>query len=159
MKEGKVVITYGTFDLFHIGHLNILKRAKELGDYLVVAVSTDEFNEVKGKRSFFSFEDRSRIVASCRYVDEVIPECDWSQKEKDIDQHNVSVFVMGEDWIGKFDHLSSRCSVQYLQRTPGISSSQVRMLSGAAINNTLIQDLRSAAKMLGGIVERFENLQ
>lgn len=160
MKDNKrVVLTYGTFDLFHVGHLNILQRARELGDHLIVAVSTDEFNAIKGKKSFFSYEDRSRIVAACRYVDEVIPERNWEQKQEDIRQHSVDVFVMGDDWKGKFDHLSAFCQVHYLDRTPGISSTQVRLLSGASFTSTLVADLKSANQLLAGVVARFEDLR
>ncbi len=160
MKNKKnVVLTYGTFDLFHIGHINILERARALGDYLIVAVSTDEFNAIKGKKSFFNFEDRRRIVEACRFVDLVIPEENWEQKEVDIKRHNVSTFVMGDDWVGKFDFLKPFCKVHYLTRTPGISSTQVRMLSGAILNNTLIQDLKNASQILNGVVSRFEDLR
>lgn len=124
-KYGKKrVITYGTFDLFHIGHLNILERAKQLGDYLIVAVSTDEFNEIKGKKSFISFSDRKRIIESLRCVDEVIAEESWDQKERDIDRLSIDIFVMGDDWEGKFDHLP--CKVTYFPRTPDISTSKIR---------------------------------
>src|SRR5574343_983603 len=119
MTKKRVVLTYGTFDLFHVGHLNILERARALGDELVVAVSTDEFNAVKGKKSFFSYEDRARIVAGCRHVDRVIPEQDWAQKREDIRSNGVDVFVMGDDWRGKFDELRDLCEVVYLERTPG----------------------------------------
>ena len=123
----KVVITYGTFDLFHIGHLNILKRAKELGDYLIVAVSTDTFNQqMKNKFTVISYEDRKEILESIKYVDLVIPETNWDQKVKDIVENNVDVFVMGHDWEGKFDFLSEHCEVVYLPRTEAISSSELK---------------------------------
>lgn len=122
----KRVITYGTFDLFHYGHLRILERAKELGDYLVVAVSTDEFNRIKGKTCVYSYEHRARIVAAIRYVDEVIPERTWEQKLDDIREHNIDVFVMGDDWKGRFDDLSSICEVIYLPRTENISTTGIR---------------------------------
>ena len=122
----KKVITYGTFDLFHIGHLNILKRAKELGDYLIVAVSSDEFNAVKGKKCKISAEDRMEIVKAIRYVDEVIPEVCWDQKRKDIIDNDVDIFVMGDDWKGKFDDLGDICQVVYLPRTEGISTTQLK---------------------------------
>ncbi|NPA32504.1 MAG: glycerol-3-phosphate cytidylyltransferase [Aquificae bacterium] len=125
-KNGKVVITYGTFDLFHIGHLNLLRRAKELGDYLIVGVSTDEFNEIKGKKSVFPYEHRAKIVESIKYVDLVIPERNWEQKVHDIKKYNVDVFVIGDDWKGKFDYLKEYCEVVYLPRTEGISTTELK---------------------------------
>ncbi len=122
----KKVITYGTFDLFHIGHLNILKRAKELGDYLIVAVSSDDFNAIKGKKCQIPDKDRMEIVRAIRYVDEVIPETSWDQKIKDIQDNDVDVFVMGDDWKGKFDFLKPYCEVVYLPRTEGISTTQLK---------------------------------
>lgn len=120
------VITYGTFDILHIGHINLLKRAKELGDYLIVAVSTDEFNLKKGKYSFFNFADRKKILESLKFVDEVIPEISWDQKIKDVLKYNVDVFTIGDDWLGKFDFLKEYCEVIYLKRTKGISSSELK---------------------------------
>ena len=122
----KKVITYGTFDLLHVGHVNLLKRAKEMGDYLVVAISSDEFNELKGKKFHFSFEDRKTILESIKYVDEVIAEHTWEQKTEDVKNHDIDVFVIGDDWEGKFDFLSSRCDVVYLSRTPNISSTMIK---------------------------------
>lgn len=122
----KKVITYGTFDLFHYGHLEILRRSRELGDYLIVAVSTDEFNlNAKSKRCVYPYEERAAIVSAIRYVDEVIPESSWDQKKHDIQRLNVDVFVMGNDWEGRFDCLQEVCEVVYLPRTPGISSTEV----------------------------------
>lgn len=122
----KKVITYGTFDLFHIGHLNILKRAKALGDYLIVAVSTDEFNAIKGKTCAIPFEQRKAIVEAIKYVDEVIPENNWEQKIDDITKHKVDIFVMGDDWNGKFDFLKEYCEVVYLPRTLDISTTEIK---------------------------------
>lgn len=123
----KKVITYGTFDLFHIGHLNILKRAKELGDYLIVAVSSDRFNLVeKNKVCQISDVDRMEIVKAIRYVDEVILEDSWDQKVQDVQKYDVDTFVMGDDWLGKFDHLNAYCEVVYLPRTEGISTTQLK---------------------------------
>jgi glycerol-3-phosphate cytidylyltransferase len=124
-------ITYGTYDMFHVGHVNLFRRIKERCDYLIVAVSSDEFNAVKGKKSIMSFEDRSLLVRSCRYVDEVIAENGWEQKEDDISRHDVELFVMGGDWEGRFDHLARLCSVLYLPRTDGISSSQLKEIVAA----------------------------
>lgn len=122
----KKVITYGTFDLFHIGHLNILRRSKALGDYLVVAVSTDEFNALKGKKCTYPYEQRAEIVKAIKYVDEVIPENNWEQKADDIRNNNIDVFVMGDDWTGKFDFLKEHCEVVYLTRTEGISTTEIK---------------------------------
>ena len=124
----KKVITYGTFDLFHVGHLNILRRAKELGDYLVVAVSSDAFNEIKGKKCVIPDYERMAIVEAIKYVDEVIPENDWEQKVRDVQEHDIDVFVMGDDWEGKFDFLSEYCDVVYLPRTEGISTTQLKTI-------------------------------
>ena len=122
----KKVITYGTFDLFHYGHLRILERAKSQGDYLIAAVSTDEFNHIKGKKCIYPYEHRSKIVEAIKYVDEVIPENSWGQKADDIKNHNVDVFVMGSDWNGKFDELAELCEIVYLERTPEISSTGIK---------------------------------
>ncbi len=122
----KKVITYGTFDLLHIGHINILRRAKELGDYLIVAISTDEFNALKGKKAYYPYEQRKAILEAIRYVDEVIPEYSWEQKVDDVINHNVDVFVMGDDWEGKFDFLKDYCDVVYLPRTVGISTTKIK---------------------------------
>jgi glycerol-3-phosphate cytidylyltransferase len=125
-NDKKIVITYGTFDMFHIGHLNLLKRAKELGDYLIVAVSTDEFNELKGKKTLFPYEHRAEIVKNIKYVDLVIPETCWEQKIEDVKKYSVDIFVIGEDWKGKFDFLKEYCEVVYLPRTKGISTTELK---------------------------------
>lgn len=122
----KTVITYGTFDLFHIGHVNLLKRAKSLGDRLIVGVSTDEFNQSKGKTTLVPYAHRAAILESCRYVDLVIPEQNWQQKRPDIVRHKVDIFVMGDDWYGKFDELTNLCQVIYLDRTKDVSSSAMK---------------------------------
>ncbi|WP_459501969.1 glycerol-3-phosphate cytidylyltransferase [Bacillus sp. C1] len=122
----KKVITYGTFDLLHWGHINLLKRAKDLGDYLIVAVSSDEFNKLKNKKSYHSYEKRKMILEAVRYVDEVIPENDWEQKVEDVVNHDVDTFVMGDDWEGKFDFLKEHCEVVYLPRTIGISTTKIK---------------------------------
>lgn len=123
----KKVLTYGTFDLFHYGHLRLLERAKALGDYLIVAVSTDEFNAVKGKKCTYPYEHRAKIVAAIKYVDEVIPETRWEQKIEDVKKHGIDVFVMGDDWEGKFDFLKEYCEVVYLERTKNISTSEIKV--------------------------------
>ncbi|WP_269913356.1 glycerol-3-phosphate cytidylyltransferase [Acinetobacter sp. HY1485] len=123
----KKVITYGTFDLFHVGHLKLLKRAKALGDYLIVALSTDEFNQAsKNKHTVISYQDRKAILEALKVVDMVIPETNWEQKIQDIQQLEVDTFVMGHDWEGKFDFLKDFCEVVYLPRTAAISSSELK---------------------------------
>lgn len=123
----KRVLTYGTFDLLHYGHINLLRRAKALGDYLVVGLSTDEFNwNEKQKKSYFSYEERKSMLEAIRYVDLVIPECSWEQKALDVEKYHIDVFVMGDDWKGKFDFLKSQCEVVYLPRTPEISSTKIK---------------------------------
>ena len=124
----KRVITYGTYDLLHYGHINLLKRAKEYGDYLIVALSTDEFNSIeKNKKTYFSYEQRKQLLESIRYVDLVIPEDNWHQKRTDMHEYHIDTFVMGNDWEGKFDFLKEEgVDVVYLARTPEISSSQIK---------------------------------
>lgn len=124
----KRVITYGTFDLLHYGHINLLRRAKALGDYLIVAISTDEFNwNEKGKKCYFPYEKRKAMVEAIRYVYLVIPETNWEQKRSDIHDYNVDIFVMGDDWKGKFDFLKEEgAAVVYLPRTPEISTTQIK---------------------------------
>lgn len=122
----KTVITYGTFDLFHVGHLRLLKRMRQLGERVIVAVSTDEFNALKGKKAFVPYAERREIIEAIQYVDLVIPEHSWEQKEKDIADYAVDLFVMGDDWVGDFDYLNSYCRVFYLERTEGVSSSEIR---------------------------------
>ena len=122
----KTVLTYGTFDLTHVGHINILRRSRNLGDKLIVGLSTDEFNLGKDKRSVFSFSERKTILEAIRFVDMVIPEDSWGQKRRDIIDNKVDVFVMGDDWKGKFDELSDVCEVVYLPRTAGISTTYLK---------------------------------
>jgi len=120
------VITYGTFDLFHIGHLKLLKRLKSLGDELIVAISTDEFNAIKGKKTIIPFAQRTEIVENIKCVDMVISENSWEQKINDIKKYNIDIFAMGSDWKGKFDFLKDYCEVIYLNRTEGISSTKLK---------------------------------
>ena len=123
----KRVITYGTFDLLHYGNINLLLRAKALGDYLIVAISTDVFNNrQKHKNCYFSYKERKRLLEAIRYVDLVIPEEDWDQKINDMKEYHIDTFVMGNDWEGKFDFLKPYCEVIYLPRTPEISTSQIK---------------------------------
>jgi len=130
----KTVITYGTFDLFHIGHLRLLMRLKELGSNLIVAVSTDEFNELKGKVTVMPYEQRKEIISSIKYVDHVIPETCWEQKVDDIKKHNIDIFAIGDDWAGKFDDLKKYCEVVYLKRTVGVSTSTIKNSLGSFLS-------------------------
>lgn len=122
----KKVITYGTFDILHVGHINLLRRAKEMGDYLLVVLSSDEFNKLKDKTAYYSYEDRKTMLEAIRYVDEVIPENSWDQKISDVVDNNIDLFVMGHDWTGKFDFLKEYCEVVYLPRTEGISTTKIK---------------------------------
>ena len=123
----KRIITYGTFDLLHWGHVRLLERAKALGDYLIVGLSTDEFNEnEKHKESYTSYEHRKMVLEAIKYVDEVIPESSWNQKQTDVKKHDIDIFVMGDDWKGQFDFLKDQCEVIYLPRTDGISTSKIK---------------------------------
>ncbi|AMV68585.1 Glycerol-3-phosphate cytidylyltransferase [Pediococcus damnosus] len=131
----KKVITYGTFDLIHKGHIRLLKRARTLGDHLTVCVSTDEFNALKGKKAYTSYEDRKYILEAIRYVDEVIPEKGWDQKIKDVEERHIDTFVMGDDWKGKFDFLKDYCKVIYLPRTEGISTTKIKRDLGLGSKN------------------------
>lgn len=130
----KKVLTYGTYDLLHRGHIQLLKRAREMGEHLTVGLSTDEFNALKYKQSFYSFTERRLVLESVRYVDEVISEISWEQKRKDISKHEIDILVMGDDWAGKFDNLSDICEVVYIPRTSGISTTMVKA------KLTLLQD-------------------
>lgn len=125
-KVAKTIITYGTFDMFHIGHLNLLRRLKEMADRVIVAVSTDEFNLGKGKKTLIPYEQRSEIVAAVRYVDMVIPETAWEQKVEDVRKYDVDIFAIGKDWEGKFDFLREHCDVVYLERTDNISTTDLK---------------------------------
>ena len=123
----KRIITYGTFDLLHYGHINLLRRAKALGDYLVVGLSTDEFNwNSKHKKCYFCYEKRKQLLEAIRYVDLVIPEENWEQKTSDVELYKIDTFVIGDDWKGKFDFLKSQCEVVYLEGTPEISTTQIK---------------------------------
>lgn len=124
----KRILTYGTFDLLHYGHIEILRRAKELGDYLIVAVSTDNFNKLKGKKAYYDYETRKKMIEAIKYVDLVIPEENWEQKIDDIKKYNIDIVVMGEDWkdSDKFDYLKEYCEVIFLERTKGISTTKIK---------------------------------
>lgn len=144
----KVVITYGTFDLFHVGHVRLLKRLRGLGDKLVVGISSDDFNEVKGKQSFFSYAERAEIVSACRYVDEVFPEHGWNQKIDDVMKFNANIFAMGDDWDGKFDFLKDYCKVIYLPRTENISTTQIKR----TLSTLQIIELEKVEKSLHDVI-------
>ena len=122
----KRVITYGTFDLLHYGHIRLLQRCNDQGDYLVVALSSDEFTAGKGKKSYFSYEERKHMLEAIRYVDLVVPEDNWEQKSTDVDKYHIDTFVMGDDWTGEFDFLKDKCEVVYLPRTPEISTTRIK---------------------------------
>lgn len=143
----KTAITYGTFDLFHYGHLRLFQRIKEFADFLIVAVSTDEFNSLKGKKTIIPFENRIEIVRNIKYVDKVIAEESWKQKIDDIKKYEIDYLVMGDDWKGKFDDLKQYCEVIYLQRTDGISSSSIKN-SLYEIKNLNLSSINSALEIL-----------
>lgn len=149
----KTIITYGTFDLFHIGHLRLLERLKEMGDKLIVAVSTDEFNALKGKKTVIPYADRAKIVENIKAVDLVIPEINWEQKTTDVQKYGVDIFAMGDDWQGKFDFLKEHCEVVYLPRTEGISSSELKEKL-KFFDKARIEELKNALEMVSSIVEK-----
>lgn len=120
------IITYGTFDMFHIGHLRLLERLSKMADEVIVAVSTDEFNELKGKKTLIPYEQRAEIVEAICYVDKVIPESSWEQKIDDVQKYGIDIFAIGEDWRGKFDFLKEYCEVVYLERTKNISTTELK---------------------------------
>lgn len=151
----RTVLTYGTFDLFHIGHLKLLERLRALGDRLIVGVSTDEFNAIKGKKTIIGFEDRIAIVRGLRCVDLAIPEENWAQKVQDIRRHGVQVFGMGSDWEGRFDELKAHCEVVYLPRTEGVSSTQIKKTL-QVLDRSHVQELKQALDLIASIVDRFE---
>jgi glycerol-3-phosphate cytidylyltransferase len=124
----RVILTYGTFDLFHVGHLRLLRRLAALGDKLIVGCSTDEFNSIKGKSTAIPYAHRVEILEACRYVDQVIPEEDWAQKRDDVQRYGVGLFAMGDDCSGKFDELRDLCDVLYLPRTENISTTELKAL-------------------------------
>src|SRR5690348_11709621 len=153
----RTVLTYGTFDLFHVGHLRLIERLAAMGDRLVVGVSTDEFNAGKGKSSVVAYEDRAAIVSAIKGVDLVIPENDWAQKRADIVEHGVDVFVMGDDWTGKFDELSDLCEVVYLPRTTGISSTSIKQMLGG-LDAGHLDELQRAVTTLSGLLDHYRDL-
>lgn len=124
----KTILTYGTFDLFHVGHVRLLRRLSAMGDRLVIGLSTDEFNEGKGKKTIISYEQRREILLSCKYVDDVFAEENWQQKRDDILRENADILAMGDDWAGKFDDLGDVTNVIYLPRTEDISTTEVKQM-------------------------------
>ncbi len=151
----KIVITYGTFDMFHIGHLRLLQRLAELGDELIVAVSTDQFNKLKNKTVLIPYEQRAEIVQNISCVDRVIPEENWEQKVHDIKNYNVDIFAIGNDWEGKFDFLEEYCEVRYLERTKEISTTQLKK----SLTNFLSipkEDILNAFKIIETLKKDFE---
>jgi glycerol-3-phosphate cytidylyltransferase len=146
------IITYGTFDLFHVGHVNLLQRLRALGTRLVVGCSTDEFNATKGKTALIPYEHRISILKACRYVDDVFPESNWDQKRADIVREKADIFAMGNDWAGKFDYLEDLCKVVYLPRTEDVSSTELRQIVHA-YRQEEIQQIKTAVSTLMRLVE------
>lgn len=151
----KTVLTYGTFDLFHIGHVRLLERARTLGDRLIVGVSSEAFNSIKGKRSIMPYEHRAAIVSALACVDNVFPENDWGQKEADIKRFGASVLVMGDDWVGKFDNFKEFCEVVYFPRTEGISSTELKTAL-SAFKGEKITELHRGLEALRTIVSQLD---
>jgi glycerol-3-phosphate cytidylyltransferase len=151
----KTIITYGTFDLLHVGHVNMLERLAALGDKLIVGVSTDQFNLEKGKHSIYSYAERAKIVEALRCVDQVIAEHDWQQKVKDIEQYQIDIFGIGADWQGKFDQLSSHCEVVYLPRTPSISTTDLKKAL-SKIDGATIQQIKNGLDSVLDLVKAIE---
>jgi glycerol-3-phosphate cytidylyltransferase len=150
----KTVITYGTFDLFHVGHIRLLKRLSTLGDELIVGISSDEFNAIKGKKSFFSYEERAEIVESCKYVTTVFPEHNWQQKRDDITKYDAKIFAMGDDWQGKFDDLEDLCEIVYLSRTEDISTTKIKK----ALSNINFAELEKIESSLHDVINIVKSL-
>ena len=141
--------------MFHVGHLELLKRVKSYGNELIVAISTDEFNDIKGKKTIIPYEQRAQIVEAIRYVDKVIPEYSWEQKIQDIKKYDIDLFIMGDDWKGKFDFLKKYCEVLYLPRTEGISSTELKNTL-KTISSINIKELNHAFEILKRIKENLE---
>lgn len=152
----RIILTYGTFDLFHVGHLRILERLRGMGDKLMVGVSTDEFNKIKGKSTIIRYADRAAIVGALKCVDGVFPENDWDQKIDDVKRLGVAVFGMGDDWAGKFDFLENYCQVVYLPRTEGVSSTDLKRVLNV-LSKSHIEELKTALDIISGIVKNFES--
>ena len=149
----KTVLTYGTYDLFHVGHVRLLKRLRSMGDRLIVGCSSDEFNSLKGKTSIFSYEERAEILQSCEFVDLVFPEHHWDQKVDDIRTYQASIFAMGDDWSGKFDHLSEFTEVYYLPRTDGISSTDIKSILSSSQEQKIMQ-IKNALDSVNNLISK-----
>ena len=147
------VVTYGTFDLFHIGHVRLLKRLHSLGDRLVVGLSSDEFNTVKGKNVVMPYEDRKEILLPCRYVDDVFQENCWEQKRDDLEREGADIFAMGDDWIGKFDDLQDIVKVVYLPRTQDVSTTELKTVINQVYDEKL-REVRNVASHLNTLIEK-----
>jgi glycerol-3-phosphate cytidylyltransferase len=154
----RTVLTYGTFDLFHIGHVRLLRRLASLGDRVIVGVSTDEFNEAKGKRTVISHADRAEIVSNIVGVTMVVPEVAWDQKRRDIRDYGVDVLAMGDDWTGKFDDLSDMCEVVYLPRTIGISSTNLKAML-RALDPDHLREMQEALGTMASILSHYRGLE
>ncbi|GAB2690035.1 adenylyltransferase/cytidyltransferase family protein [Aliiglaciecola sp. 3_MG-2023] len=151
----KTILTYGTFDLLHVGHVNLLERLSALGDKLIVGVSTDEFNLLKGKQCIYGYAERAKIVGALGCVDLVIPEHNWEQKSEDIKEYNIDVFGIGADWQGKFDELQTLCEVIYLPRTPSISTTSLKKAL-SQIDSEAIQKIKQGLDGVLDIVKALE---
>ena len=147
------ILSYGTFDMFHFGHVRLLKRLADLGDELIIGLSTDEFNLLKGKKTVIPYAHRREVLMACKYVDDVIPESSWEQKSLDIERLGISTFAMGDDWAGKFDALSELCNVLYLPRTQNVSTTEIRQLVNA-VHSDKIQQLRTLVGQLGDQISK-----
>ena len=141
--KGDTILTYGTFDLFHIGHIRLLERLAAMGDRVIVGCSTDEFNLKKNKKAVIPYADRKAILEACQYVDLVIPEEDWAQKVTDIQNFNVDTFAIGADWTGHFDDLARHCRVEYLARTEGVSTTMLKQKLSMVPPNALPPQISS----------------
>ncbi|MEE7459669.1 glycerol-3-phosphate cytidylyltransferase [Methylorubrum populi] len=143
----KTVLTYGTFDLFHVGHVRLLRRLRQMGDRLIVGLSSEEFNSIKGKKTVIPYEFRKEILESCRYIDKVFPEHNWDQKRDDIARERADIFAMGDDWAGKFDNLSDICEVVYLPRTSDVSTTELKKYI-SSVNQEKLGAIRNMVDVL-----------
>lgn len=151
----KIVITYGTFDLFHVGHVRLLKRLRSLGDKLIVGLSTDDFNHLKGKRCVIPFDERKEVLEACKYVDLVFPENSWEQKKDDVIFYDANIFAMGDDWSGKFDFLQDCVDVVYLPRTEGISTTEIKQI----VNSFNREKVYALQNMLENTLEHVKTIK
>ena len=149
----KTIITYGTFDLFHVGHVRLLRRLKEMGDRLIIGCSTDEFNTIKGKKTVMSYSQRVEVLESCKYVDQVFPEINWEQKSDDIQKYHADIFAMGNDWVGHFDDLEKYCEVIYLPRTEDISTTEIKQMVNS-LHRDQLEQVKHMTQNLLSLIER-----